>query len=511
MGARGTPDHQRLGVGALLICAAFLLFARLGDRYLWQDEAETAVLARNVLHDGYPRAFDGVHLLPVPFASHRPGYVWVFHPWVQFYLTAGSFAVFGTTTWAARLPFALLGLASVWLAWVVTRAFFHDGRISLLTAGFLTTSVPFLLHMRQCRYYAPTVFFTLASVWAYWRWLHRGRHGAWLWLVCMLGLFHTNWMPGLALAIAMGGHWAFSGGRRHLATRSFITWMGVFAGFGLLWLAYTRGWEHGLPGLTFAQIRHNLEFYLKMVNSHVIPVWLLSAAAVVQWRRGRLRSLRPNDPLAVRLVAWTCGATLLVLLLGRQHFFRYLIGVLPLLYLIAAWVLVRWWAHRPVILATVVGLILTTDLLHRPDHLLIGQPRVPLADYLYEITHDAHHDSTKGIVTFLNTHARPGQTVQIPYSKAPVVFYTSLRVDMDPAAFSKQGTPDWIVFQRDWVASQSYQSPAFASVSAQYEPIHTVIPDHLWGNTPDPYLHLFRPPAHMPGVVIYRKRETPVL
>ena len=39
--------------------ASVLLFARLGDRALWQDEAETALLAHSVLERGLPTAFDG--------------------------------------------------------------------------------------------------------------------------------------------------------------------------------------------------------------------------------------------------------------------------------------------------------------------------------------------------------------------------------------------------------------------------------------------------------------------
>ena len=106
----------------IVLAAAVLLFTRLGDRYLWQDEAETAIVARNLLRCGYPSAYDGTHLLHLQFAAAQPPhYVWVFHPWVQFYLAAASFAAFGVTTWAARFPFALLGLGCVVLVWRLAR------------------------------------------------------------------------------------------------------------------------------------------------------------------------------------------------------------------------------------------------------------------------------------------------------------------------------------------------------------------------------------------------------
>ena len=36
---------------------------RLGDRCLWQDEAETALLGKNILRFGRPIAFDGTNVV----------------------------------------------------------------------------------------------------------------------------------------------------------------------------------------------------------------------------------------------------------------------------------------------------------------------------------------------------------------------------------------------------------------------------------------------------------------
>ena len=66
-----TLDHnaflmrQRVAVpiayGLLLGAALFLCFYRLDARLLWGDEAETATLARNVLHFGVPKTSDGLN------------------------------------------------------------------------------------------------------------------------------------------------------------------------------------------------------------------------------------------------------------------------------------------------------------------------------------------------------------------------------------------------------------------------------------------------------------------
>ena len=46
----------------LVLVAALLLFGSLSGRSLWQDEAETALLAKSILASGRPIVFDGRNL-----------------------------------------------------------------------------------------------------------------------------------------------------------------------------------------------------------------------------------------------------------------------------------------------------------------------------------------------------------------------------------------------------------------------------------------------------------------
>jgi hypothetical protein len=58
-------DRHRLEILAqvgIACLAIILLFYGLTDRYLWQDEAETAVLATRLLKFGRPLAYDGVNM-----------------------------------------------------------------------------------------------------------------------------------------------------------------------------------------------------------------------------------------------------------------------------------------------------------------------------------------------------------------------------------------------------------------------------------------------------------------
>src|SRR5580765_5531881 len=47
--------------------AGILLFWGLGRKYLWQDEAATAVLGERFLHLGKPLAYDGTNLVTIDY------------------------------------------------------------------------------------------------------------------------------------------------------------------------------------------------------------------------------------------------------------------------------------------------------------------------------------------------------------------------------------------------------------------------------------------------------------
>src|SRR5271169_2634660 len=110
---RDPKTANRFGVAvcyAAVFGAAFwLLFFHLDNHPLWGDEAETAVLANNVLQFGVPQTFDGTNYILLHGAvDETPNHVWIWSPWLQEYIAAGSFRFFGATTWAARAPFAFI-------------------------------------------------------------------------------------------------------------------------------------------------------------------------------------------------------------------------------------------------------------------------------------------------------------------------------------------------------------------------------------------------------------------
>jgi len=169
---------------------------------LWEDEGDTAALASNILKFGVPKAWDGAAFLDCDHGTRlNRDLVMVTHPWVQYYLTAASFLIFGQNTFAARFPFALAG----WLSILVVYFFLWRSIGSRLTAfsaaALLVLSVQFLLYARQCRYCALNMLLICWLFWSFFR--MKSTRDCVLFILASVFLFHTH-PYGIAPVVALG-------------------------------------------------------------------------------------------------------------------------------------------------------------------------------------------------------------------------------------------------------------------------------------------------------------------
>ena len=418
MGGRGAGSRDPFWI-VLILLPPLLLFPNLGNRFLWQDEAETALLARSVVEHGYPLAHDGRRTI-----SDQPGSpdvneagVWIWTPWLQLYPTAASFLLLGESSTTARLPFALAGWGSLLLAYGVFRSALRR-RPARIAALLLLFSVPFLLQLRQCRYYAFLAFFTLLHVWGYLR-LARAQRGAGASFVLGgLGLYHTLLPQLLASTLALGIDALAVRRDRGLALRV-VGWSLLVAVLCLPFFLYTRGWSRDYLGLGFgfespARFASTLRAYLLVVHLYAWPfLWTLLVAWLPSRRRalpfaalglsslwllavvwkptaisftalsvltgvgmglglwGVVRAERRGAGLGdgMSAIALLLAVGLLVhALFASFPFFRYLMGLLPFFALATALTVDSIAGERRLVAAALIAALCATDLL----------PRVPL-------------------------------------------------------------------------------------------------------------------------------------
>jgi hypothetical protein len=187
----------------IAVIAAVFIFTNLGSDYLWEDEGDTAALASNILKFGVPKAWDGAAFLDSDHGARlNRDLVMVTHPWVQYYLTAASFLVFGQNTFAARFPFAVTGWMSILLVYVFVWRLIGNRRTAFSAAALLVFSVQFLLYAKQCRYCALNM---LLVVWLFWCFFKmKSARDCVLFVLASVFLFHSH-PYGLAPVVALGG------------------------------------------------------------------------------------------------------------------------------------------------------------------------------------------------------------------------------------------------------------------------------------------------------------------
>ena len=194
-------SHWPLAVLATI--AGVLIFTNLGSDYLWEDEGDTAALASNILKFGVPKAWDGAAFLDSDHGARlNRDLVMVTHPWVQYYLTAASFLIFGENTFAARFPFAVAGWMSILIVYFFLWRLLRNRLIAFSAAALLVFSVQFLLYVRQCRYCALNMLLVCWLFWSFFK-MKSARDCAFFVLAATL-LFHTH-PYGLAPVVALGG------------------------------------------------------------------------------------------------------------------------------------------------------------------------------------------------------------------------------------------------------------------------------------------------------------------
>jgi hypothetical protein len=525
---RKWPSGGELAALALLfLVAGVFLFANLGAKYLWQDEAATAVLGSRLMKFGQPLAYDGVNLITMDhFAAadaktvyrrtgppqaavqyhvdrgdFKPNTAWIGQPWGQFVVVGLSLTLFGHDTVAARLPFALAGLLTVGLLyWFVLRQF-HDPFLAWLAAALLVANVFWVIHSRQCRYYALSSLFLLLTLIAFTRWQQGRPWGrllfvatAWCWFQVDFGSFWP--MLGILLLAAAWAAWP------HL--------QGVLVvGLALGTVVAPWVWYYELVSrVKISSVPWSDKFLLNLshLNQYLMPLLLLLAACVVLALRWRTL-----DPVVRQVLAVSLGMLLAALVwvptVTPNAFHRYIVHLAPLAALSTAWVLrecAAWMVRRPqehwrCLIAGSLALFLVAcphlSNLVKPVS-LAGPPAGPLAGSLrpeWAVLHEEvfapKPDPNRLIVEALARVASANDEILINYEDIPLMFYTDYRIRGGISCFrvedSSEGPPRFLVYRR---SVGFVHEPVFHREILRYRwrPLPSGAPDVPWGNTPDP-------------------------
>ncbi len=530
----GRPDTLLL----ILLCAVagFVILPNLGDRCLWQDEAESGLLGRTILRTGLPTAWDGRQLVTAVYGAElTDSMLWRWHSWGAFYLSALGMAFAGPTPFGARLPSALLGCLSVGLTYVVARRMVRDRWTACIAAVLLLTSVQYLLMMRQARYHGMVAVTALIAVWGYLD--LPSRRGLAALSLGMALLFHGNYVACACIGLGLGIH-------AIIWRRYWDIWLRL-AIAGAVTAALATPWVLAVDLLSRRGTLDAVGYHrdplgkglLKQVfvmNQFVCP--LVVAFALAMWaRRGQLRVRGAYGLVACMAVP---VMTVVPVLLWAGP--RYIIHMFPLGAIVVAAAIREVYVRNDALgnfIAIVVGATnllpsllsgimpesvgakaLDNDFATGPAAIRQAMLKSEWAGYVQELR-QPFVGPNEAIARLLMRHGRPDDLVYSTFGQAPIMFTTGRRCAglLKESARSRPGwnkLPDylfnrdaarWLVIRPAWQPLEGYGPiverwrERARSTGARLIAHPLKVADIGWGNRPEIRYHYFTSPGSVPS------------
>ena len=521
-----TVNREYLFLIVLLISSALLLLANLDNRYLWQDEAETALVGKTILSHGIPLGYDGKNFFSQDGKdSYGTHHIWVLDPWVPYYLVAGSYLMFGVNTFAARLPFVLFGLATIMLLYFFTRRLTGDKKTAALAVILLLLSVSFLLLCRQSRYYALIAFFSLFGLYGYLLIQERRLSGSMIFVISSTLLFYSNHLFCATLLTTVAAHSLFFDFR---SCKRICLLAIVILFLTVPWIIFVSGMRY-TDHYGYRFFDNNFLFFflvnLKHIDYYIFPFSLLLIPLSTSLLL-RLRSRHTHTPShmyssvtgnVILIVLFVLITVVALSIVSPAPFFRYLTQVIPLFCVMTA-MIVRYAAGNyfktGIFIASFIFLLITIiDYQYGkfPPH-NTGIRFLNFLDYMEEITTD-YDGPIEGIVTYLNENGNDDDIVAITYGDLPVKFYTKMRVvgGLTDEDLSIADNADWVIIRRHFIHDYAQRAKRVfeymqKNIRGHYQEIVLDYPEMRWSNRPSPLWHKFRTVNSPDKVVIFQKQ-----
>lgn len=524
----------------VVLLAGLLAFAwlsiRLDARYLWQDEAMTAVLGERMIKYGKPLAYDGHNLITVDLQNNqeeaafpaqtvsankaveyytnrgdfKSDTTWIGHPWGQFLASGISTHLLGKTTFAARLPFILAAVLTIMiLAEWIERAF-KNHVITLIAVLLLLGNVFWFVHVRQCRYYSLSSLFVLMSMRCYWSWLQGSLWGAAGMIVSTLLLFNSDFGTYWPLMAAL---FTYAWIDRGKSPTSIIT---TFTLSGLAMLPFFFFYEihrEIFDRLKASTVSLPLRFLGEtfQVNQYVIPTVVIAFAIYLMPNRND-PSFRSERRVLEPILLFAAMLIIVQSIVVPYPFHRYIVSLTPLAVIVVAWTLITGAKRLSPSVAASSGIALAGALILIVSPILSSpvssflpskvQPqkgiglfvRPELAYLKSEILGTTLVDPNRATIEFLKERLKPGDEVLINYEDMPAMFYLDANIRGGAPCFrvgERNGPPPRFVIIRRTAQFFPYQWKVVEKFVNQcrLKQIKAGIPDTPWGNCPDPFIN----------------------
>jgi hypothetical protein len=424
------PAPRALQIGiviGVLSLAAVLLFARLGHYSLWDDESFTALPALNLWRVGDTSLVFGKNIMAYRDGTMMTNFHERTYQPLMFCIAAPSLGLLGETALAARLPFALCGLACVAL---MLRWAWREQLTSttwLLLALALLGNVSFFLYSRQCRYYAPTILLSVAIAYVY-RFYDGSRRSVVILAILSWLLMINNLLNYVPLYLMLTVDYALWGRKRQAFRLGDLLWLFLpQVVLGAPVLAVFNPWNSQVfefPHESWIGSKATL-FYRSVRDMNrcefgVLP--LIGLAPLLYFRVGWPWLLRAPLALLVGVAAVTIMSPQPVGMTTTADV-RYLAWLIPLCMAIGVLALAAICSRHVILALLLGGLAFGTNAFHL-DYLAGGRPRSSVVDFIGELW-DPPGDPYTVAAAWIKGHVKPGESICVlpSYMNYPLIFH----------------------------------------------------------------------------------------
>ena len=528
---------SHLALVFLLPISFLMIFTGLDDSVLQVDEGADTFISTTILEYGYPKHSDGTHYT-MPEGDAFGG-IFLYRTWVPYYLQSVSLLLFGQNTFAARLPFAILGLLSVWSLYSFTLRLTNQKTIAFFAALMLATSIPALLYFRTARYISVPILLTPLLLRFYITLFDKAKWNPIPVTLISIIYFHTMYVEFAGVITGMLIHLYVYRDRVTSTDLSKVKGSAVIAAvFCLPWLAsipalmsklsefYTSA--SPLVDTTLWRFPKHFFAFLFQINNYIFPLILapfLFASA--------LRKLR----FQVSLLLFCSLSILITATLHSIPLMQYIAACIPLFFILLALIVFHLFNQSIARQSAFLLILIFTNFIH-------VAPLVPLKQaagrypekfattdynqnayqtflreinfksviYLYgqELTH-RYQGPLDELVRYFETHGGKGETCYIDNESEALALLTELQVIHDKD-LDFNSRPDWIVLR----GNQSIPNPNGIILKLKekldtilsthsYEKIVLNAPVKPYNNSYDIQLHLFQPLTTPERVHIFRR------
>ena len=398
--------------------------------------------------------------------------------------------------------------------------------LSLIAALVLALSVPFLLHIKQCRYYALLAVFTSLALYFYLGILKKDKKSTYLFALSAVGLFYSAYLVFLGTMVGVYLHFLMFYFKKYY--RELIKASLIIIVLTLPWLIFFMPSASSITTNVFI-IRHFLNLflnYLSQINFYIFPLILLLFVPFILLAKDKTKIVFKKDYFLIFLVTLT--VIIFASIAPSWSFQRYMVGIIPLLAIIVAFCfnLIKKYSLFLAIIFLVIMLFtnlfnifpvpflklvkIKTERLsafcqdnHDVEKLANAtKPHSYLYDYLTEISFD-YHGPVEGLVTYLQNNGKEGEVVFTDLDASAIMFYTPLK-----AVYSidylqdKLGTTEWIVIRNPAIDRKLDKR----KIDELYEKIYIDYPNNFIDNIPELSVHKFET-VDKEGFFIYHKKN----